>query len=977
MTTTESMHWASVLKLRHEVRQTDGSVGELQMSLAKAVYQTVAVPYANCNYYADITQPTPLLVGFLGRVARRLGVEGVDAQACFHLDQGMGGGKSHALVGIWHMIKNQSDFLASELGQAVSSEATRGGHALDLSDVVPVVLMGDSMSPGATDPRFGPATDLFGRFLWLLFSSDKDQMGRWLHFSSLGANKATLQAVFAEINRPVLVLIDELMDYAMALTDQSAIGGMPGEQAFLNALADAVDDQPRVALVVVMIRSDEDEAGYHPAAEEMREYLSARLQRNGETVTVTEPADFAQIIRRRLFAVGAIDHAAKRTAQGIVAAALDPWLTQVYGQLGSGRSISRLQDRIVDTYPFHPDLFDLVTKEWSIVQAFQRVRSTVAIFARTVLYWVNQHEAGEWAPDLIGPGDIPLQTDALEALLSSGVLAGNNRAIQGFRAVASTDVVRSGGGAGTSFALDAVLRSAGVDANQPSPALRMATACFSYSLVTRPQGARGATKAELLAAIAGSAVTYAAAEEVFNALIASPAEGGLGALERTRPTGGRGSERFYLSIKQTLNMYHVTAMQMVSNEVALERVWTRAQSLSKNGTFASVTCLDRPNDANVSATSIFSGVDGASNRLVVLDPRRWSLLNGNDTNTRADIDFAFGVTPGLATTFAASMVIAVVNTQRRNRARDRAKLAIAWEKVVEQLDRDDEEYVEACSRRDAARLLLDSDTRYAFQHYAYLLRTGTGLTVQYKAVPDGRTSLAGQDVWNDLVAGNRAVSAGALAPEYVAQLVTAGRFGRYLTPKEFFELPYGNPTWPLVATVEDLRNALYRLVTSEEWMLTDSEGNEIRPANPGQIQPASMQQSLRPRPSVDEEDETDETASENEHHGTGAATTASDKPASTSGMNQAKQDHGSQAPAYEVTRVKLPWSSVTDQSKRESIWSLVREVASLLDPARRSGDLQMMGLEIVVTARVGDTDGLAEKAKETLGVSISIEDEEI
>ena len=152
-------HWADVLRLRDEVRQTDGSVGELQMSLAKAVYQTVVVPYAKCEYYTDITQPTPLLVGFLARVARRIGVKGMDAQACFHLDQGMGGGKSHALVGLWHMINTPDTFFSSELGQAVSKEAAAGGHDFDLDGVVPVVLIGDSMSPGRTDPRFGPATD--------------------------------------------------------------------------------------------------------------------------------------------------------------------------------------------------------------------------------------------------------------------------------------------------------------------------------------------------------------------------------------------------------------------------------------------------------------------------------------------------------------------------------------------------------------------------------------------------------------------------------------------------------------------------------------------------------------------------------------------------------------------------------------------------------------------------------------------------
>lgn len=42
-------HWSGVLPLRDEVRLTDGSVGELQMSLAKAVYQTVLVPYTRCE----------------------------------------------------------------------------------------------------------------------------------------------------------------------------------------------------------------------------------------------------------------------------------------------------------------------------------------------------------------------------------------------------------------------------------------------------------------------------------------------------------------------------------------------------------------------------------------------------------------------------------------------------------------------------------------------------------------------------------------------------------------------------------------------------------------------------------------------------------------------------------------------------------------------------------------------------------------
>ena len=814
------------------------------------------------------------------------------------------------------------------------------------------------------------------------FDGHPDRMERWQYYTNLGANKATLQAVFDEMApRPVLIIIDELMDYAMALSDQTAIGGLPGEQAFLNALTDAVDDQPRVALIIVMIRSEEDEAGYHPAAEEMREYLAARLQRNGETVTVTEPADFAQIMRRRLFTRADVEKAARSVANAFHTAADEAWVTQVYTKLGPSRTLARLFDRIAETYPFHPDLFELVSKEWSVVQAFQRVRSTVAIFARTVLYWVKEHEASRWAPDLIGPGDIPLHTDALEALLSSGVLAGNDRAIQGFRAVANTDVIRPGGGGGTAFNLDATLAAVGVTTSQPMPTVRMATACFSYSLVSRSQAARGATKPELIAALAGPWVDYAGAEEVFNALVAGPTQGGLGALERTRPASGKGAERFYLSIKQTLNMYHANSMTMVSNDIALDRVWKRTQELASKGAFSNLQFVEPPSSGATGAAECFAGVDGQENRLVVLDPRRWTLLNGKDTATRADLDIAFGVTPGITTTYAASMVVALANTQRRTRARDRAKDLLAWATVVDLLDPSDEEYMEACARRDEARSKLDTDIKWAYQHYTYLLRTTTGLAVQYKAMPDGKTALAGQDVWNQLIAVNRAVASGSLAPEYVGELVTAGNFGRDLTPKELFALPFGNPAWPMIATVEDLRLALFHLATSSAWMLADSDGNEVRPASPGQVQPSSIQQVLRRR-----------SAGTSGPGKTGSSTGGSDRLSvqgtltvgsghapgtTTSHPEGAGSGAGPSAEtAYEVTKIRMPLSSLTDVSKREGAWGLVRELASLIDPAKMTVDIQMVGLEITVTGRTGDTQHLRNKAETLPGVTVVVEDED-
>ena len=169
-------------------------------------------------------------------------------------------------------------------------------------------------------------------------------------------------------------------------------------------------------------------------------------------------------------------------------------------------------------------------------------------------------------------------------MLSSGLLLGNDRAIQGYRAVASTDITNSTGESGRAIDVDQRLRQESVATSQPAPAVRMATALFCYSLVARPQGRRGATKAELLAALldpTGSDSTpFTAAEEVFNQLVGAD---GLGALEMI--SSPNAPARFWLSIKQTLRMYFNAAALRVELEAKTLLVWETAQRLASSGRF--------------------------------------------------------------------------------------------------------------------------------------------------------------------------------------------------------------------------------------------------------------------------------------------------------------------------------------------------------------------------------------------------------
>ena len=148
--------WWEALKLRDEVASGAGQIDDVQMSLFNAINGTV--PYFDAAYYGEITHPTADLVDLMGKIAVRLGVDGKgseQAKAVWRLDQGMGGGKSHGLVGMWHLATHTADFTATEIGQkAMASARTLAGTwdvADDLHDPLCVVLSCDNMTPGRPD----------------------------------------------------------------------------------------------------------------------------------------------------------------------------------------------------------------------------------------------------------------------------------------------------------------------------------------------------------------------------------------------------------------------------------------------------------------------------------------------------------------------------------------------------------------------------------------------------------------------------------------------------------------------------------------------------------------------------------------------------------------------------------------------------------------------------------------------------------
>lgn len=996
--------WTKVLKIRQEVIDADGGIGDLQMSLHRAVYQTAKAPYQNVSYYGDITEPTPGLVGFFARIARRLGGAN-ESTALYHLDQGMGGGKSHALVGLYHMASDPKSFFGTQIGKEVLREASAGGSQINFSDARVVTLTADHFSPGKTTETFGPATNLFERFLWSLFKGDRPKYEAAV---AEGANKATIQKALTSIGAPVLILLDELMDYAMALSSVENIGTMPAEQAFLNALMDACDDVPGVAFVLVMIRTELDPEGYTTAAESFREYLSARINRNGTTIAVTETGDFAAIIRRRIFEQVNFSKAASDVARAFQKAitAEPAWESQVLEKMGTAKGSATLEDRITATYPFHPELMDLVRNEWGKTQGFQRVRSTVSIFALAALHWTRVAADAGWVPALIGVGDLPIggikstgniaEPRCLEALLSSGLLLGNDRAIQGYRAVATTDVTSADGKSGQAVELDRKLKAANVDAGQPHPAVRMATALFNYSLVPRSQGRRGATKAELMAALLlpanGNTSAFSSVEEVFTSLTGAD---GLGALEANRSSSNQ-VERYWLTIHQTLRMFFNSAKNHVTEEQAFALAWETAQELHSKGQFEQVHDVQQPTEKQT-LSEVAGGFDSQETRLLVLDLRHWTLLNGEDSRSREDIRSILGVgAKALVVDNAASCVIAAVNTYQRRYAIQAAHDFLTWKVVSEQVI-EDKDREQVATELTGARQKLRDTVRKAYRHYAYLVRKGDQLEVVFARFDDDKQSaLDGNDVWSALVVAGRAVGEYLdptekrrkpkhLAEEYVAKLLDS--FHRHLTPKDVVSSFYKNPRFPMVPSLDEIRNVVFNLLQEPDhagegtggWELVDSNNTPLHVDNPGQIAINSSQQQIRRRQEQESEDsdtkgdakdETEDRRGDDSGSGQKEEDQQGDQGGST--RTDVEQNGKAKQPTeYAWYGVEVTNRSIVDDTKREEIQRHLRWLVAQLDDASLDPQLITFKYEFMAEAN-NDLTADVESRAASLGAKASI-----
>jgi hypothetical protein len=370
------------------------SFGRLIRNEGPAVYREPAPFFRN-------TFPTDALCGLCQRVFGPL-ANLAEAGRFFRLSTGFGGGKTHALMSLWHLAKNIAD-------------PTMGANLLAPAGRPSEVRVVGVDAEGAGYPIFAHHGDQEARSLAAEMAF---QLGGASALNGLGPfnaasacpDEATVEGLLPK-NIPVLILLDELVLHMDKLTEQE-VGNLLG---FLRILITVVTGRPQTVLVITDPK--DQPSGADNTAKLMR--LAREFeQQTGRQATIIEPIgnQTAQVIVHRLFehvkpaasAKASADYFSiyQRVAEDHPTLIPDTARTKEYA------------DTIRISYPFHPRLMDTAENRLRVMPDYNLSRGTLRLFARMVRdLWDDPNRD----PELITAGDIDwssprIQTDLLNRL---------------------------------------------------------------------------------------------------------------------------------------------------------------------------------------------------------------------------------------------------------------------------------------------------------------------------------------------------------------------------------------------------------------------------------------------------------------------------------------------------------------------------------------------------------------------------------
>ena len=290
-----------------------------------------------------------------------------------------GGGKTHSLITLWHLVNEPSKLpdlpAVKEFIEHIGLNPPKARIAVLPFDKLDVEKGMEARGPQGEKrwlkyPWSVLAFEIAGaEGLEVLFPGGEER-------DSVPAENllTDLIAIPAKDGLATLILIDEVLMYARekVRTDPAWKSALT---TFFQYLSQAVTKVDRCAIVASLLAIDpakSDEVGKQIA----QELFAVFAREKEEGVMPVQKEDVAEVLRRRFFTPDSIrDHGA--FSSHVVAALrgierLDD---------NTAKDLKGAEEKFLQSYPFHPDLIDVLYTKWTQLENFQRTRGVLRTFA--------------------------------------------------------------------------------------------------------------------------------------------------------------------------------------------------------------------------------------------------------------------------------------------------------------------------------------------------------------------------------------------------------------------------------------------------------------------------------------------------------------------------------------------------------------------------------------------------------------------
>ena len=368
--------WFNSILPQYDIRN-----GQLDESIFAANIEEVAtgtapVVYQDLVSFFDRTFVTDGMRELIRRVVQAL--NGKESQnRVISLQTGFGGGKTHSLISLYHVVKDSRTFrdmaAASTILEHDDMPQFDNARVAVFTQNTVSVVDGHQVDDGIITHT------LWGELAWQLGGREGYERVRRADEQRIAPTAKDIKPVI-EGATPALILIDELADYCAKASGLVVGGGTLFTQtnSFIQTLTEVVASIPKTVLICTLPASAREVASSE-IGQEILSALETRVVRVGSSVKPVDDEEIFEVVRRRLF-----DKMEKPEVIEQVARKYKDMYHNRRDALPVEADRVAYVERIKKAYPFHPELIDLFRVRWGSDSRFQRTRGVLRLLASIV-----------------------------------------------------------------------------------------------------------------------------------------------------------------------------------------------------------------------------------------------------------------------------------------------------------------------------------------------------------------------------------------------------------------------------------------------------------------------------------------------------------------------------------------------------------------------------------------------------------------